>query len=424
MCHYGGIQLTEHSSYLVRHRWMPWIEMLRFSSRRSPVVRTRGCTATSQPLATDAGLSKVLYPEKGGNAADAAVAMAAVLSLTEPFSTGLGGECNCMFYDVMTKKVYGLNGSVELAQSGKRGFYEGRSARAIVDGIQQKGGVMHLDDLKEHTITQVTPSFTDYKGLMAWELPPNGKGFTALMVLNILENFNIKDRLISILRRNSQGIHGNPCGAGGDTVYFTAVDTEGNASSFTNSNDSDFGTGLVPEGCGFALQNRGANLPLSSEHPNCLASGKRPYHTIIRALATSAATGQLLCSFGVMGGFMQPQGLVQSLIHYLWHPADSVGTRQVEKYLSESDIYMGDNDRTWKLLLEEGISQPAMQDLITRGHNVHWPVSGHDRSLFGRGQIITKGTWWNSQRALIAQDNQAVLWAGSDPRADGCAIGL
>ncbi|XP_043558613.1 glutathione hydrolase-like YwrD proenzyme [Chiloscyllium plagiosum] len=564
---------------------MPWTKMLQFSSRRSPIVCTRGCTASSQPLATNAGLDIL---KKGGNAADAAVAMAAVLNLTEPFSTGIGGDCNCLFYHGPTKKVYGLNGSgrspqlltldllkkegfvetnplplnhanlvtvpgaaagwcdtvhlfgskklslgeilqpaielaergfpvseitafhwnreanilqrpgnqhgkdlllqgqspksgqifknpllaqtfKELAQSGKRGFYEGRIAKAIVETIQRNGGVMSLSDLKEHTSTEVTPIFTDYKSLRIWELPPNGQGITALMVLNMLENFNIKEmdhnsadyihllaeavklsfadsfrfcadparvlvpveellaknyskqrsELINMQRANSKSIHGNPSGAGGDTVYFTAVDAEGSACSFINSNSANFGTGLVPEGCGFALQNRGAHFSLNPEHPNCLVPGKRPYHTIIPGLATSPVTGELLCSFGVMGGFMQPQGHVQVLLNMLEFGMSPQEALDAPRFCLEYEKSGG----TWKLSLEEGISEPAAQSLIARGHNVHWPVRGHERSLFGRGQIITKGTWWESQHALIAEDDQEVLWAGSDPRSDGCAIG-
>ncbi|XP_051873774.1 glutathione hydrolase-like YwrD proenzyme isoform X4 [Pristis pectinata] len=451
--------------------------MLEFASRRSPVVCTGGCTASSQPLATGAGLDIL---KKGGNAADAAVAIAAVLSLTEPFSTGIGGDCNCLFYDTKTQSVFGLNGSgrcpqaltldllnsegfdeknplpsvhanlvtvpgaaagwcdtvslfgskklslaeilqpainlaergfpvteitafhwergasilqspgnphgkdlliegrspksgqifknpllaqtfKELAQFGKKGFYEGRIARAIVDIIKKNGGVLSLDDLKEHISTEVTPTFTDYKGVRIWELPPNGQGIIALMALNMLERYNIKElghnsadyihllveafklsladgswfcadptkvqvplnellskqycqqrsQLISLQRASSQCLHGNPCEASGDTVYFTVVDEEGNACSFINSNCLTFGTGLVPEGCGFTLHNRGFQFSLGAEHPNSLAPGKRPCHSIIPALATSSATGQLLCSFGVMGGIMQPQGQVQ-----------------------------------------------------------------------------------------------------------------
>ncbi|XP_041038968.1 glutathione hydrolase-like YwrD proenzyme isoform X1 [Carcharodon carcharias] len=509
--------------------------MLQFASRRSPVVCTRGCAATSQPLATDAGLDIL---KKGGNAADAAVAMAAVLSLTEPFSTGLGGDCNVLFYDGITKKVYGLNGSGRSPQAltldllKKEGFVEtnplplchanlvtvpgaaagwcdtirlfgskklslGEILQPAIElaergfpiaeiaafhwnrgaSILQSPGNQHGKDLllqgrspKCGQIFKNPLLAQTFKRLRIWELPPNGQGITALMALNMLENFNIKEmghnsanyihlltevlklsfadsfwfctdpakvkvpleellskhyskqrsELINMQRINSQSIHGNPCGTGGDTVYFTAVDAEGSACSFTNSNYSNFGTGLVPEGCGFALQNRGAGFSLSPEHPNCLAPGKRPYHTIIPALATSAATGQFVCSFGVMGGFMQPQGHVQVLLNMLEFGMNPQEALDAPRFCVEC----AKSDGTWKLSLEEGISQSATQDLIARGHNVHWPVCGHDRSLFGRGQIITKGPWWESQRALVAEDSQKVLWAGSDPRADGCAIGF
>lgn len=541
--------------------------------------------ASSQPLATGAGLDIL---KKGGNAADAAVAAAAVLNLTEPFSTGLGGDCNCLFYDAKTHSVLGLNGSgrspqsltldllreegfdennplppvhahlvtvpgaaagwcdtislfgskklslaeilqpaidlaergfpvtevtafhweknastllrpgnphgedlliqgrspksgqifknahlaqtfKELAQSGKKGFYEGRIASAIVDVVRKNGGVLSLQDLREHTSTEVKPTFTDYKGVRIWELPPNGQGIIALMALNMLERFNIKElchnsadylhlltetiklsladsswfcadptkvhvpvnellskpycrqrsELINLQRASSQCLHGNPSEACGDTVYFSVVDKDGNACSFINSNCLAFGTGLVPEGCGFTLHNRGCQFSLGVDHPNRLAPGKRPCHSIIPALATSAATGQLLCSFGVMGGIMQPQGQVQVLLNMMEFGMNPQAALDAPRFHVEYVKPGG----VWKVSLEEGISQLAAQDLITRGHKVNWPVSGHNRSLFGRGQIITKGTWWKLGPVASGEDDGDVLWAGSDPRADGCAFG-
>ncbi|XP_042313920.1 glutathione hydrolase-like YwrD proenzyme [Sceloporus undulatus] len=557
------------------------MSQLKFSSRRSPVVCTNGCVASSQPLATSVGLDIL---KSGGNAVDAAVAVAAALNVTEPCSTGIGGDCFCLYYDASTKQVHGLNGSgrspqsltfellkehgfneanpppvqhaynvtvpgaaagwcdaialygsqklsmrqilqpaiemaekgfpvseitsyhwksgahtlqtpgnlhgkdllvdgeapdhgqvfcnpflantfKELAKSGKKGFYEGRVAKAVVDIVQNNGGVMNLEDLKSHVTEEVKPIATSYKGVKIWEIPPNGQGITALLAINILENFNVKEmghntaqylhvlieafkisfadtfwfcadpekvsvpterlllksyanersKLINLQRATAKHNHGNPFPVGSDTVYFTVVDAQGNACSFINSNYMGFGTGLVPEGCGFTLQNRGANFSLQPDHPNCLAPRKRPYHTIIPALATAADSGKLLCSFGVMGGFMQPQGHVQVLLNMLefgMNPQEALdASRFCVEYNKKVDA--------WDVSLEEGISQDIAEELGAMGHTVISPVTGHSRSMFGQGQIITKGDWWR-QKTLSSSN---VFWAGSDPRADGCALG-
>ncbi|XP_054838233.1 glutathione hydrolase-like YwrD proenzyme isoform X2 [Eublepharis macularius] len=355
----------------------------------------------------------------------------------------------------------------ELAKSGKQGFYEGHVAEAIIEIIHSNGGVMNLDDLKNHVTEQVKPIVTNYKGVNVWEIPPNGQGIIALLALNILENFNVKEmghntatylhvliealktsfsdalwfcadpekvyvptaellsksyarnrsQLIDLQRATCNLHPGNPFSVGSDTVYFTVVDAQGNACSFINSNYMGFGTGLVPDGCGFTLQNRGFNFSLHPEHPNCLAPNKRPYHTIIPALATAADSGELLCSFGVMGGFMQPQGHVQVLLNMLefgMNPQQALDAARVfVEYNKKEDA--------WYIFLEDGVPQNVAEELRAKGHTVMMPVTGNSRSMFGRGQIITKGSWWRHGGKLSFSSN--VLWAGSDPRADGCALG-
>ena len=210
--------------------------------------------------------------------------------------------------------------------------------------------------------------------------------------------------------------HGSPAHSHSDTVYFTCSDADGNAISFINSNYAGFGTAIIPRGCGFTLQNRGANFVLQPpDHPNIFAPSKRPYHTIIPAMVTNASDGSLHSSYGVMGGFMQPQGHVQVLLNQLVFnltpqlaldapricigagmPDNSVGGGKV----SSSTVY-----------LEDGIGDDVTQDLKRLGHNVE-VVTGRGGSLFGRGQIIR----------CHVDDGKLVWSAGSDPRGDGAAV--
>jgi gamma-glutamyltranspeptidase/glutathione hydrolase len=187
-------------------------------------------------------------------------------------------------------------------------------------------------------------------------------------------------------------------------VYLTAVDGAGNACSFINSNYMGFGTGIVPVGTGISLQNRGHLFSLDPKHPNALAPGKRPYHTIMPALATREADGSLYASFGVMGGFMQPQGHVQVIVGLVDDGLDPQGA------LDRPRFCLTEAKPTSQVELEEGIPREAMQRLAHMGHAIV-PVSGYARSAFGRGQIICR------------DPDTGVLWAGSDPRADGQAVG-
>jgi gamma-glutamyltranspeptidase/glutathione hydrolase len=338
-----------------------------------------------------------------------------------------------------------------VAEGGTNAFYRGQIAAAIVKAVQDAGGVLSEDDLAAHHSTWDESISTTYRGYRIWECPPNGQGLTALLALNIMEYYDIskmppfatkrlhlivealrlafadtrwyvadpesnplplegllsksyaaeRHRLINPNQATIDQRRGTPV-ASSDTVYLTVVDEYGNACSFINSNYMGFGTGIVPKGWGFSLQNRGHGFSLDPTHPNALAPGKRPYHTIIPGLATHA-DGSLYASFGVMGGFMQPQGhlqVLQALIDDGLDPQASLDRPRV-------CIVGGDPDGT--VALEEGIPKRTLTNLAKMGHHVEL-VKGHERAIFGRGQII-----------LLDPEN-GVRWGGSDPRADGCAL--
>ena len=194
----------------------------------------------------------------------------------------------------------------------------------------------------------------------------------------------------------------DPDAVGTDTVYFCVVDAEGNGCSFINSNYMGFGTGIVPEGCGFTLQNRGRGFTLRDGHPNTLAPGKRPYHTIIPGLLTK--DGSFEAVFGVMGGMMQPQGHLQVVAHMVDEQLDPQSALDAPRFCLE------DGSTEGPVLVEDSMPDDLVESLRARGHEVE-VVSGARRALFGLGQIIATG-------------REGILWAGSDPRGDGHAAGF
>ena len=347
-----------------------------------------------------------------------------------------------------------------IAGGGREAFYTGEIAEAIASVVQQAGGCLSVDDLAAHTSTWDQPISTLYRGYRVWECPPNGQGLAALLALNILEGYDIaalpalstrrlhlmieamrlpfadnrwyvadpafnppplegllsreyaagRRKLIDPEHASLDQVHGTPTSSS-DTVYFSVVDGTGNACSFINSNYMGFGTGIVPSGWGFTLQNRGAGFSLDPAHPNAVAPGKRPYHTIIPGMITrdsgdSNQPGNTLnASFGVMGGFMQPQGHMQVVLGLVDDGLDPQAALDRPRFCLES----GSPDCA--VALEEGIPPQVLAELAGMGHSVH-PVSGYARATFGRGQIILRDA------------TTGVLCGGSDPRADGCAMTL
>ncbi|MGE5379065.1 MAG: gamma-glutamyltransferase family protein, partial [Bacteroidota bacterium] len=330
--------------------------------------------------------------------------------------------------------------------------------------IREAGGCMSLEDLASHTSTWEQPISVDYRGLRVYECPPNGQGITALLALNILAGFELsamaplstqhlhlmiealrlafadsrwyvadptfskvpvnellskeyaekRRKLFDPSRATIDPKRGTPVSSSG-TVYLSVVDRDGNACSFINSNYWGFGTGIVPKGYGFTLQNRGHNFSLDPNHPNALEPRKRPYHTIIPAMVTrlpsprngvAGSEGEsLFASYGVMGGFMQPQGHVQVLSALVDQGLDPQSALDLPRFCIDVEEAGG------RVALEEGLPAQTYEELERMGHPVY-PVAGFDRSLFGRGQVI------------LRDPETGVLCAGSDPRADGCAMTL
>ncbi|MYF21377.1 MAG: gamma-glutamyltransferase family protein [Chloroflexi bacterium] len=535
----------------------------RFESRRSPVLSRKGIVASSQPLASLAGL-RIL--RLGGNAADAAVAAAAALAVVEPTSTGIGGDCFCLFYRTDDQSVSAMNGSGrapaaldldvvercggwdrqgphavtvpgsimgwhdtvsrfgrmtladvlqpaieiaeegfvmtpaiargwagqaellahtgpagqdllrdgaapragevwvnpliarvmrEVAEGGLDAFYRGRPAERIVEALEGHGGVMALSDLAGHCSTFDDAISTTYRRHRVWECPPNGQGITTLMALNILEGFEI-DRLearspealhliIESLRlafADARALVADPAKTDvpidemlskayaakrrqlicedqaielassgflpgkSDTVYLSTADGEGNACSFINSNYEGFGSCIVPSQCGFSLQNRGAGFVVDDpDHPNALAGGKRPYHTIMPSMITRP-DGGLFASYGVMGGWNQPQGQTQVVVNLLDRGMDA------QTAIDAPRVSMYEEPPNGRIYVEDTFGVEVLARLSELGHSVV-PASGAIRTgVVGKGQIIYR------------DPDSGVLWGGSDPRADGCAVPL
>mmetsp|Transcript_16591 Transcript_16591/g.29376 ORF Transcript_16591/g.29376 Transcript_16591/m.29376 type:complete len:568 (+) Transcript_16591:93-1796(+) len=556
-----------------------------FTSRRSAVYARQGMVASSQPYATEIGLQVL---RKGGNAIDAAIAVAAGLQVTEPCSTGLGGDCFLLYYEAKSKEVYALNGSGrapsgltlekakaalreqgldpskmdalpadnvhcvtvpgtaagwadavdrwgtwsladvlepaatlaedgfplhqltalqwerglrqlkrgpnwreltigednhtpragevfhnpglaktlrELGEGGKEAFYGGRAGEEIVKVLNDLGSFITMEDLEAHKTTFPEPIRVPYRDYEVLEVPPNGQGIAALIALNILEDANkhgpglgpdhvkhlstehlhtlieamrlgfadarayVADedvvdvptkglldpayaaerrKLINPKKASVDAKAGSPQ-YGSDTVSFQVVDVDGNAVSMVNSNYEGFGSGIIPKGCGFTMQNRGGNFSLTKNHPNVLAPNKRPYHTIIPALMLHRDTQDLYATFTNMGGFMQPPGHVNLVVNMVDYHMDPQAAIDAPRFC------IADGTGNGEISLEDGVDEEVVAELIKMGHKIAnggKPLKGLQRMLFGRSQII------------VRDRETGVLCAGSDGRADGMAVGF
>ncbi|HSC27236.1 MAG TPA: gamma-glutamyltransferase, partial [Vicinamibacterales bacterium] len=496
---------------------------------RSVVMARNGIIATSQPLASAAGLQVML---QGGNAIDAAIAAAAVLSVVEPTMNGVGGDLFAIVYDPKAKAVRGLNASgrapanatpeefrrrgldsipyrgelsvsvpgvvdgwsellskhgtitlekalepairyardgyavseiiahqwkdvegvlsldaaaaatflvdgrapatgdvfrtpklaaslEQIARGGRDAFYRGAIAQAIAADMARRNGLLSAADLAAHQSDWLDPISTTYRGYTVYELPPNTQGIAALEMFNILEGFDLKSlghnsaaylhllveakriafadrdawladsgavpaealkRMLSkeyaaerrreidpdraaheykaLALAGSSAAPQEPPEAKGDTIYLTAADRHGNVVSLIQSIYESFGSGIVAGDTGIVLHNRGALFSLQSGHPNLIAPGKRPFHTLVPAMVLK--DGRPWLSFGVMGGDMQPQGHVQVLLNLIEFGMNVQEAGEAPRFRHSSA----------GVALESAIAPEARFGLDVRGHRI------------------------------------------------------
>jgi len=328
-----------------------------------------------------------------------------------------------------------------VAEQGPGALYGGALGEKIVETVQAQGGFLTLDDLRNHRPEWVEPLSVDFHGYEVWELPPAGQGIAALEMLKILNPFD----LVSMGHNSAEYLHhiieakklafadlaryvsdrdhlegdpralladeyvaqrrdlidpdraadrvdpGRPFNSG-ETIYLSVADEDGNMVSFINSVFEYFGSGVVAPGTGFVLQNRGAGFTLEDGHPNQIAPGKRPFHTLIPGFVTK--DGEPLLAFGVMGGSMQPQGHAQLLLNLLVFGMD----------------------------LQDAIDAPRVRHMGGTRITLEAPIPDQVRlRLWEMGHTISQGGSFGGAQAVLRLPKG---WAaGSDPRKDGMAAG-
>ena len=328
-----------------------------------------------------------------------------------------------------------------IAAGGAKAFYEGDIAADIAATVRAAGGSLAAEDLARHEGEAVEPISTEYRGLDVLELPPNGQGLTALVLLNILEQFDVESldplgperlhltleaarlafgvrdahvadpaamrepvaglldkrlarRLAKLIDLDRRVPLPNAFLPTSDTTYLTVVDRDRTVVSLINSLYSSFGTGICAEKSGVLLHNRGSGFVVEPDHPNAIAPGKRPLHTIIPALAMH--DGRCTMSFGVMGADFQPMGHALLVGNVVDHGMD------IQQAIDAPRAFYVDETTE----VERGVPEATVAGLRSRGHDVAvrpLPLGG--------------------AQGIVIDWRRGALIGGSDPRKDGCAIG-
>jgi len=343
----------------------------------------------------------------------------------------------------------------QIAERGRDAFYQGDLAGIIANTVQREGGFLSEKDLADHRGEWVNPISTNYRGYQVWELPPNGQGTAVLQMLNILEGYDLasmgfgsadylhhlieakklayEDRatyyadpdfreapleeLISkgyaekrraLIDADQASREYNPglIDEGSNTIYLSVADSEGNMVSLIQSNYSGMGGGIIPDGLGFSLQNRGTSFILEEGHYNSYAPHKRPFHTIIPGFVTK--DDQPFMSFGVMGGAFQPQGHVQILVNMIDFGMNlqEAGDAPRARHSGSSSPTGSRMDDGGYVTLEGGFDYETILELVKRGHRVGHSVRGY-----------------GGYQAVMLHSETGVYHGASESRKDGQAAG-
>lgn len=369
----------------------------------------------------------------------------------------------------------------KVVKFGKKGFYEGEVAEAIIKTTSSRGHKLTLDDLKNHRTTFSEPISVAFEKTKVWEIAPNGQGLVALIALGMLQELHNEKKIdLYKLKHNSvEYLHvlielcklgfydsdeyvsdpdfnkapleellhkdylsersklfkadkildGNVITHGvpnplnkSDTVYFTVSDSNGDACSFINSVYEGFGSAIVVPEFGFCLQNRGANFNLVKGSKNSLEGGKRPYHTIIPSMITNLADDSLFASFGNMGGYMQPVGHVQHVLNLTVFGMNPQQLVDQPRFCLIPDSKGKDHGRGADGPVSTPVTIVALEEGIDEDVVKGLEKLGHKVSLV---KGYKRGLFGRSQIIRdISKDGKLIYSAGSDPRGDGIAIPL